>query len=41
MFRADRLFEVLERLGSGKEEVDMTRMHTVIHRRILEAMSAV
>lgn len=33
------LFEVLGAIASGHEKLDMKRMHTVIHRHILESLS--
>ena len=36
-----RLRGLLDRMGNGKESIDMGRMKSVVHRRVLEAMSAV
>ncbi|PSN43334.1 hypothetical protein C0J52_14179 [Blattella germanica] len=35
----DRLIEVLKRIASGSEILDMKRLQTVIHRHILESLS--
>lgn len=36
-----RVFEILQNIASGKEELDMERMKSQIHRAILEEMNAV
>ena len=33
------MFSVLGNLASGKEAIDMERMQSVIHRRVLEALN--
>ena len=35
----DRTFTLLQNLSSGTEAIDMKRMGSVIHRRILEALN--
>jgi hypothetical protein len=35
----NRLLEILGAIASGSEKLDMKRMHTVIHRHILESLS--
>ncbi|PNF33802.1 Uncharacterized protein C05D11.1 [Cryptotermes secundus] len=35
----NRLFEILGAIASGSEQLDMRRMHTVIHKHILESLS--
>lgn len=35
----NRLFEILGAIASGSERLDMKRMHTVIHKHILESLS--
>ena len=37
----DRLKDVLEKLGSGEEKLDMTRISNLIHRKVLDSLSAV
>ena len=41
VFYALRLTELLSNIGEKKEEIDMTRMANVVHRRKLEVMSNV
>ena len=37
----DRLKDVLGKLGSGEEKLDMTRISNLIHRKVLDSLSAV
>ena len=36
-----RVFEILQNIASGEEEIDMERMKALIHRRILQKMDDV
>ena len=33
--------EVLKKLATGEEKIDMTRMSNLIHRKVLDSLSAV
>ena len=40
-FSLYRLMEVLKKLATGEEKIDMTRMSNLIHRKVLDSLSAV
>ena len=36
-----RLTEVLKKLATGEEKIDMTRISNLVHRKVLDSLSAV